>query len=102
VPCSVETQCYYFSQASEAEFYKPGRILQAQTSALAVGRGLEPSKIRFPNSRMPIGWLPENQSQGKENRRSKNELIFLSGSQVYFSAKPYNAIKTPINKIRHS
>jgi hypothetical protein len=39
---------------------QPGRILQArrnlqaQTSALAVGRGLEPSKIRFPNSRMPI------------------------------------------------
>jgi hypothetical protein len=54
VPCSVETQCYCFSQASQAEFYKPGIILQAQTSALAVERGLEPSKIRFPNSRMPI------------------------------------------------
>jgi hypothetical protein len=54
VPCSVETQCYCFSKASQAEFYKPGRILQAQTSALAVGRGLEPSKIRFPNSRMLI------------------------------------------------
>jgi hypothetical protein len=54
VPCSVETQCYCFSQASQAEFYKPGRILQAQTSALAVGRSLEPSKIRIPNSRIPI------------------------------------------------
>jgi hypothetical protein len=54
VPCSVETQCYCFSQASQPEFYKPSRILQAQTSAMAVGRGLEPSKISFPNSRMPI------------------------------------------------
>jgi hypothetical protein len=54
VPCSIETQCYCFSQASQAEFYKPGRISQAQTSALAVWRGLEPSRIRFPNYRMPI------------------------------------------------
>jgi hypothetical protein len=54
VPGSVESQCYCFSQASQAEFCKLGRILQAKTSALAVGRGLEPSKIRFLNSRMPI------------------------------------------------
>jgi hypothetical protein len=39
VPASVELQCYCFSQ-SQAEFYKPGRILQDQISTLAVGRGL--------------------------------------------------------------
>jgi hypothetical protein len=49
--CRPSSNC--FSQASQAGFYKPGRILQAQTSALAGGRGLEPSKIRFPNSCMP-------------------------------------------------
>jgi hypothetical protein len=30
VPFYVETQCYCFSQASQAEFYKPGRIFQAR------------------------------------------------------------------------
>jgi hypothetical protein len=51
VPCSVETQCYCFSQASQAEFYKPGRILQAQTSALAGGRGAEQNQIpEFPHA----------------------------------------------------
>jgi hypothetical protein len=40
---------------------QPGTILQARQNfaspniAVAVGRGLEPIKIRFPNSRMRIG-----------------------------------------------
>jgi hypothetical protein len=57
MPASVESHSYCFSQANHAEFYKPyaaARILQDQISALAVGRVIEPRKIRFPNSRMRI------------------------------------------------
>jgi hypothetical protein len=86
VPCSVESQCYCFSQASHAEFYKPGRILQAQISALAVGRGLEPIKIRFPNSRMPIGkWFLKSlldRLRTAKNRLLKVRLHYRSKSML--------------------
>jgi hypothetical protein len=59
--CIIGVLCvfvYVFCRNPMLLFFpsQPGRILQAQTSDLAVGRGLEQSKIRFPNSRMRV-WM---------------------------------------------
>jgi hypothetical protein len=75
-----------FSQASQAEFYKPGRILQAQTSALAVGRGLEQQNqiTEFPHAYMLESTYHEHDIVRRVSRqpRYRSPEIFLMSGQV--------------------